>query len=236
MENGALTRQMQFNLSRNLRDVPVGKPKRTAINIIASGPSALLAPFRSAPTLSLNNSLKLFADRDTEPTYWAACDPQELVASFIPDEPPKNTTYLVASKCHPSVFDKLKDRKVLVWHVDDCGKDQLEGRIAIPTAVSITLCALNLSRLLGYADMNVWGWDGCYIDGKDHAVLQPHDPTNDVTVTFPDERTFNTTHTWAAEAQDAVNQMQVAGYRVNVHGNGMIKAMLQHFAHTRLAA
>lgn len=236
VENGALSRQIQSNLSRNLRDVPVGKPKRKAINIIASGPSALSAPFRSAPTLSLNNSLKLFADRDTEPTYWAACDPQEIVASFIPDEPPKHTTYLVASKCHPAVFDKLKDRKVLTWHVDDCGLEHLEGRIAIPTAVSITLCALNLSRLLGYFDMNVWGWDGCYIDGRDHALGQPHDTTNDITVTFPDNRAFATTHSWAAEAQDAVNQMQVADYRVNVAGDGMIKAMIGHFAHTRLAA
>lgn len=234
--DSALVEQIRANLARGIEEVPVGAHKRGVMTIVASGPSAKTAPFGRHPTMALNNALKLFTEQGRAPTYWAACDPQEIVADFIPDDPPEGTIYLVASKCHPRVFDKLKDRKVLVWHVDDSGLDQLEGRIAIPTAVSITLCALNLSRLLGYFSMDVWGWDACYVDGKDHASDQPHSNAGDITVHFPDGRTFATTNTWAAEAQDAVNQMQVADYRVTVNGDGMIKPMLDLFAHTRLVA
>src|SRR5882757_3181008 len=86
------------------------------LNIVASGPSAAKADFEgigvgfsgpvlaAQPVLAVNGALKVLLDRGIIPHWWAACDPQALVADFLPDIPPVSTTYLVAAACDPAVF------------------------------------------------------------------------------------------------------------------------------------
>lgn len=208
-------RNVAWVMGRGYPEVQEGPDKSEVVNIIANGPSAKDAP-QEGLTLALNGALGLFK---RPPTWWAACDPQGLVATFLRD-PPRGTSYLVASKCDRRVFNALRLRSVRVWHVDDC--DTVPW--GVPSAVSITLVALSLMRRMGYRDFRVWGWDGCYVDGKDHAVPQAHKGDN-ITILVGD-RSFQTTTTWAAEAQDAVNQLAGADHRVRIEGDGMIKAVV----------
>lgn len=212
------------------------------LHVIANGPSARQAPLKelftsASPTLALNGAIKLFIDQGVWPDYWCACDPQALVADFIPDIPPKFTTYLVGSKCHPSVFARLKDRTVRLWHVSD--HEATKDHRPIPTASSVTLTALSLMRrVLGFRRFETWGWDGCYLGGLHHATQAPREPQEaDITLMIGstmDETgkpsggvPFATSHTWALEAQDAVLQMHRADYEVVIHGEGMIGALLR---------
>lgn len=203
------------NLKRGLPEAKPEDDKPGVLNIIANGPSATQAIGRclNETTVCLNGAIKLGS-----PNFWAACDPQPIVASFL-DNAPSAQTYYVASKCHPDVFDALKGRNVVLWHIGD---DRPNG---IPTACSITLTAMSLFRLQGWRRFRTWGWDGCYLDGRDHAVGQPH-AGDDRTVIVNDDR-FHTTTTWACEAQDAVNQLSFADYEVEVMGEGMIGAILR---------
>lgn len=214
------------------------------LTIIANGPSARLFDVRRAgcnhheepiDTLAVNGALKLFTDQGQAPTYWACCDPQELVADFIPDDPPRNTTYLVASKAHASVFRKLRDRDLRLWHINDHPIPQ--GRRAVACASSVTLCALSLMRgAFGYRVFDTYGWDACYEGLQHHASERPlaELPQGTVhlkvgTTVVDDEfvggRSFYTTTTWAAEAQDAMIQLHHSDYQVNIHGDGLIKAI-----------
>lgn len=196
---------------------------RGKLTLVANGPSALRAPLRNRPTMAANGSIKLFTSRGLAPTYWIGCDPQALMADFLTDAPPE-TTYLVASKCHPSVFDALKDRKVLVWHIDDV--PSVTGNPAtVPCATSVTLCALSVARLLGYRNIETWGWDGCFWGSRDHAVSQPMN--NQRITNLVGRERFDTTPTWCAEAHDATLQLPGADYTVNVKGGGMISAILK---------
>lgn len=203
------------NLKRNLPEVQMGHEREGVLNIIANGPTAVqsIGQCLNEPTLALNNALRLGT-----PTYWAGCDPQPILAKFLEDAP-EGVTYYCASKCHPDVFDVLDGRDVQLWHI---GEDHPLG---VPTACSITLTAMSLFRLLGFKHFRTWGWDGCYIDGKDHAVGQPHN-RNDITV-MVDGTPYHTTPTWACEAQDACNQLAYADYTVEVMGEGMIGAVLR---------
>lgn len=210
-----LASRVAENVARGLPEARPEPDKPGVLNIIANGPSArdALNEIPYGPTLALNNALKLGT-----PTFWAGCDPQPIMASFVKDAP-KGVTYYVASKCHPDVFEALEGRDVRLWHVGDSHED------GVPTACSITLTAMSLFRMMGWRKFRTWGWDGCYLDGRDHAVGQPHSG-NDVTVLVGD-RTFQTTTTWACEAQDAVNQLAYADYEVEVMGGGMIAAILE---------
>jgi hypothetical protein len=215
-----LKKQVAWSRSRGYAEIQEAQPRPGVMTIIANGPSAVLAPFSDTPTAALNGSIRLFTDRGLHPTFWAACDPQAMVANFVKTAP-VNTSYLLASKCHPRTFKALKNRNVRIWHIDDL--DGLPG--AVPTATSITLTALSLFRRMGWREFRVFGWDGCYMAGADHAVPQRHKRVMDVDVEV-NGRTFKTTSTWALEVQDAVNQLAGADYRVTIEGDGLIKAVV----------
>lgn len=237
VDDGTIAANIAHALSLNLPEADA-QPLR-CLTIIANGPSARDAPL-DGETLALNGALSLFINSNRLPTYWAVCDPQELVADFLPDNPPMTITYLVASKCHPRVFAKLKGRDVRLWHIDD---HPLPDRTrAVPVASSVTLCVMSVMRRLGYRHFYLHGWDACY-DCPALGVVLHHasepglksDPPETVTVFvgaeqsedgegFTGGRPFKTSRTWAAEAQDAMFQLQVADYSVTIHGDGMIKA------------
>ncbi len=206
--------------------------KRRSLTIIANGPSARHAPLRGSPTLGLNGSMQLFTDRGLAPTYWAACDPQAIVADFLPNDPPQETIYLIASKCHPSVFEKLKNRSVWVWHVND---HRTEGVSHIPPSSGITITSSWLMHRLGFTDFEYWGWDGCFMDGRHHAsdhgdfkagVEHMNYGGTIVDGEVIGGRTFATTRTWKAEAKGAQQFFQLAKYfdiGIKINGDGMFE-------------
>lgn len=211
-------------LGLGLAEIEPQARRRDTLSLIANGPTALDAPLTGV-TMACNGALSLFTAKGLAPTWWIACDPQELVADFLRDAP-EETTYLVASKCHPAVFERLRGRKVLIWHVDDDGAADLTSPAKVPTATSVTLCAMSVaSRLLGFSDIETWGWDGCYRDGRDHAVPQRH--VAQTITNLVGRRRFTTTPTWCAEAVDARLQIIGADYRVQVRGRGMFDAILR---------
>ncbi len=228
--------QMEASTARRLPEAI----RRRSLTVIANGPSARHVKLAdvSGPTLALNGAIGLFLAQGLAPTYWAACDPQDVVASFLPDNPPRDTVYFIASKCHPAVFEKLKHRIVRVWHVGD-HKTGDRWHIAPSSSVTITACWL-MSRL-GFTDFEFWGWDGCFMDGRHHASGDG-DFSGVPTVSLNyggkiegDEviggRTFDTTRSWAAEARGAEQFFQLAEYfdiGVKINGDGMFECARQY--------
>ena len=148
---------------------------------------------------------------------------------------PNATTYLVASRCHPNLFDALKERQIRLWHVEE-DDIQIPAQ-CVPRGTSITLCALSLMRRLGYRNFEIHGWDGCYDGLKHHASDAPLAdlPEDTVTITLARDvdgtlvelKKFTTRTCWAVEAQEAVNQLQFADYSYTIHGPGMIAEMVR---------
>lgn len=233
VDHGGLIANVNHALSlkpRELRESYEGRPG--TLQIIAGGPSARNAPLMGN-TLALNGALRLFTDQGLAPSYWAACDPQEMLADFLPDDPPVSTVYLVASKCHPSVFEKLQGRQVVVWHVsDEATWPLVQSRNPVLAWVSITLCSFELMARLGWRRFEVWGWDGSYINGQDHAISQPH-RADDIEVDLNGQK-FATTTTWALEAQTATVALAGFPFKIHVHGDGFMPAMLREFLGKRV--
>ena len=195
--------------------------------IIAGGPSARNAPLDGV-TMALNGALKLFTDRGLAPTYWACCDPQGLmVEKFLAGPLPEETIYLVASKCAPEVFERLGDRRVVVWHVSDFAPAEL---LPVPCGSSVTTCAIPLLLRLGYPRQEIWGWDCCFgDDGETHANPQEHFYHEILDVEM-EGRHFKSTRSWAMEAIDLGNKVwpiyQWLGLDITIMGDGMVRAFL----------
>lgn len=226
----------QANIAVNLQRGLTEAVQRRNLVVVANGPSANYTAWASMAgleTLALNGSIRLFTDKGLAPTYWACCDPQEIVADFIPEEPPTDTIYFVASKCHPAVFEKLKGRDVRVWHLKDYAA---AGRSRIVLASSVTISATWLMHRLGYTDFEYYGWDGCFMDGLHHASDSSSWCGAPLLINYGGEvvdgevvggRTFPTTRSWAFEASGATQFFQLAEYfdiEVTIHGDGMIRA------------
>jgi hypothetical protein len=229
----------RFNIAMNIGlDLPEAMERRK-LDIVANGPSAMAYFFRQtdslspsdAPSLALNGVLRTFLEHGLCPTYWAACDPQELVADFLPRDPPHDITYFVASKCHPRVFEKLRGRNVVLWHVKD---HPAEGRLRIAPSCSVTMTAAWLFVRRGFTDLDFWGWDGCWI-GDEHHAGDGGVGEELVNVNFGGKvengeivggRTFKTSASWSAEYLAAEQFFNLADYldlNIAVHGDGMMK-------------
>jgi hypothetical protein len=235
-----LVRNVRHALSLGLPELrDFEYPREETLSIIANGPSAREAPLEGV-TLALNGALRLFTDRGLAPTFWAACDPQPLVAEFLKDAP-EDTVYLVASKCDPSVFQALVGRRVVLWHVHEEATAPLFTTSRIAPGVSITICAFELMARLGYRAFETWGWDGClFEDREQHAIPQAAinadlilifrkpgstaEPTEDAQ---EGDRVFHTSRTWAHEAEDAVQALRGFPFDVTIHGGGYIGAFLE---------
>lgn len=227
-----MRRHIAENIGRDLPDVLI----RRRAHVLANGPS--LASYFDNPdpsnvTVAVNGALGYCLERGLIPDYWLACDPQAKVADFLPDNPPLATTYLVASKCHPSVFEKLDGRYVQLWHLSD---QEAEGRLRVPCSCTVTASAPWLLWRMGFTDQEYWGWDGCFVDGQHHAGAGETNGerlTVNVGGTVGEDgviggRNYETTRSWAAEAQSAQQVFLLAKYfdlSITVHGDGLIKAM-----------
>lgn len=209
------------------------------LHIVANGPSArqaLIPP--NAETMACNGALRLFTHR--APTYWICCDPQgagdaDLTPiDFLKGPLPEETIYLVASKCHPEIFERVADYDVRLWHVND---HEIPGVRKIPCAVSVTLCALMWAHRQNYRDLHVWGWDCCFQGDAHHAGDGDLSATPDVldieVGEGEDALWFKSTSTWCCEVEDARKILPVlkwAGTDVTIHGPSMLAAILKEYA------
>lgn len=224
LNGDALVANVQHALTLGLPELrDFEYPWEGALKVIANGPSARQADL-SGKTLAINGALKLFTDKGLAPTYWIGCDPQELVAGFLTD-PPAETTYLVASKCHPAVFEALKDRNVILWHVHDEPTNHLtEDRAAVCRAVSVTICCFEVMARLGWRRFDTWGWDGCVMDGQEHAVAQTN-MGGHIDIEHLDHH-YTVIPAWALEAEDAIAALRGFPFPIHIHGGGFMGAVV----------
>lgn len=235
-------------LANEARGLYEATPTHTCV-IVGSGPSAhderLWRRLRHAPkdhlgrpmivTVAVNGAYELFRDHDIPPMFWACCDPQDMVADFIPNDPCETTTHLLASKCPPVLFDKLAGYQTEIWRLDD-DFSPMPGKLRANCAVSISLVAQSLMRLRGFHRFEHYGWDCCYgPNGEHHANVQPAPDAEltDFTIETTDGVALYTCHTntsWLAELHDAGIQafnLHTMGYQVVVHGTGAMAHLLK---------
>lgn len=223
-------RNIQSALRRGLPELQPQGPQLMPLMIMAPGPSGARARRSTPAVMAVNGALKIFAAQGGAPSFWAGCDAGPALAACIPDEPPAQTTYFVASRCAPQVFDALAGRNVVVWHLaEPAVADLLMGRFVVPTATTVTLCAMWLGYAMGFRRIETWGWDGCYMADAPYSIAQaPTGSRHKVSIGSPEGPSFDTTGTWLDEAREARAVLDEAPFSVKIHGGGMFAAILKH--------
>lgn len=188
---------------------------------------------------AINSSIKYLLDHGIVPKWGMLWDASSLIANFAIPHP--GITYLVASRCHPSVFEKLKDCKVIVWHaggdhdiVDVLEKPEVMAKLktAEPLinggSAGVTR-AIFVAVALGYRELHIFGADSSYLNGATH-ISGSLVPEKDVFFAIGNNPPmwFRTTPEWAAQVEEYKWIFMMAtehGVKLQPHGDGMLPYM-----------
>lgn len=139
--------------------------------IVGSGPSltAHLEELRAErakgrPILALKGTHDYLIEQGIEPTFWLSLDSRPRVNQL--QKKSEHTIYLVASRCHPDIFDRLKEDRVVLWHSfadQDNAADIWEQRGATVFGGGTTSGsrAIYVCYVLGFRNFVMYGMDSC---------------------------------------------------------------------------
>ena len=166
--------------SASARGLPLPKlcrPHNRLMSVAGGGPSLNVSEIdRSSVIVTVNAGLSHLLDQGITPWACGLLDARPHIADLI--EPHPDVFYFVASTCHPSVFDKLKDCKVILWH--PTGLPGIEtvvpaGHDLIAGASTMGLRWLNLAHYMGFRRFDFHGLDSSYAGDRTHAYADYRD-------------------------------------------------------------
>jgi hypothetical protein len=145
--------------------------------------------------------------------------------------PAKETTFLLASRCHPQMFEDLKPYSVLLWHSwsTDDQMEALQGKVCIGGGTTSGLRAVNLGYCLGFTRFKMYGMDSSLGTKGEKRVGQEKlgDRVNKIEVQVGENGpAFITNMAMAAQAQDFQSIYDVMPeVTIDVIGEGLIPAI-----------
>ena len=200
------------------------------VSIVGAG-SSLSSTYKDivGDVIACNSAHDFLIEKGIIPKYAMIWDANPIMAAVI-KKPHKDVHYLIASRCHPSVFDKLKNCRVTVWHA--LGGENVEEQLVkrnlrepmVAGGSSGVTRALFLAGALGYSkEMHIFGVCDAG-DGKTTHVIGSL-----ATQTFLDIRVCGKwwkLAPWmamqAADFKTIAPIMQANGVRLVVHGSGFL--------------
>jgi hypothetical protein len=178
--------------------------------------------------LAVNSAIGYLLEKGIVPKFAVLWDGTEIVKNFAIPHP--DVTYLVASRCHPAVFERLKDCKVIVWHAagdHDIVDVMLRPEVVAKMTPQPLICGgsagvtrtIYLASVLGYQDIHIYGADSCYSQIGETHINGSLVPEKDVMVSLGNNSEgapaiwYRTTPEWCAQVNEyrSIYSMTVAG-------------------------
>lgn len=203
---------------------------RGPVSIVGAGPS-LSWTYKDliGDVLACNSAHDFLIGKGIIPEYTMIWDSHPIMGGVI-DKPHKDVKYLIASRCHQSVFEKFKDFDVSVWHA--LGAEEVEKYLVkyqrnepmIAGGSAAVTRGMFVAATMGYfKEQHLFGVDSCYAEGASHVAG---------TISKNDEMKIRVCGKWFSVAPWMALQagdfkviapiMQSKGARIVVHGTGLI--------------
>lgn len=144
------------------------------VSIVGSGPSlAWTYGDLVGDVIACNSAHDFLVSKGIVPKFGMIWDAHPIMEKMI--TPHKGVKYLLASRCHQSVFEKFKGFDVTVWHAlgDACLPEVLNAHkkveIAVAGGSSSVMRGTHLAGAMGYTkEMHLFGVDSSYSEEKTH--------------------------------------------------------------------
>jgi len=216
------------------RIVPATTVYEDEIAIVCYGPSLnktweTIKNFKTIITCS--GAHKFLIDRGVIPTYHVDLDPREHKVTML-GTPHKDVEYLMASTCHPKMWDLLEGHKVKLWHIYS-NEDNKNVALVYPRGDwiltggnNVGLRCLVIGRILGYRKFHIFGMDCSFPkESKHHADthLNPYPKIFEVPY---DGKMYYCEPVMIQYARQFFHEMeQLPDVQVLLHGEGLLQHM-----------
>lgn len=238
LDDAGLFEHIRLAKERELPEVLGG-----TVALIGSGPTvkSQLESIRKErdlknPIVAIKDAHDWLISEGIVPDYAVAIDPQEHRWNCFRKKDSR-VTYLIASQCHPAMFEHLKDMHVRLWHLY-IRKDQTypPNSFLVTGGTTTGLRSITLFYAMGYRRFSLYGYDSCIQEGD--LRMDGTKPSGNISSVFVghDKREFLTTPEMAAQANEFQTLYQcMPDMEVVSHGNGVITAILEERAKAREA-
>jgi hypothetical protein len=226
--------QMLATLARDLPEVQPSVPHDGYAVLVGGGPSlaANIEEIRHRAGLgqtifALNGAAHFLASHGITTDHLVVLDAREENVRFVVPVDARN--YLLASQCHPAVFDALPRDLIRVWHcavADPCLPPPPAFKVLGDVTVGLTV--LSLVFMMGYRKLHLYGYDSSDADGATHAYDQTQGRAESSKVeVWCEGQSFVTGIAMYAQAlgfEDACRRLLAADPEtlITVHGNGLL--------------
>jgi hypothetical protein len=236
-DDDTLFAHMDAAIARGFPQVKqAGLEKTGSILLVASAPSVkgqveLIKKMQAAgaPVVAIKGAHDWLIDNGVIPDYALAIDPQEHRIAFY--KPNKAVKYMIASQCHPAMFDNLAGYDVNIWHPYlTKGQNRPKNSMLIGGGTTSGLRAMSLFYVLGWRQFELFGYDSCN-DGEMLRVngdgLKDGDSLIEVRID-PNGETFYCNSAMALQAEHFQTYYDYLPDAVfNGHGHGLIQAIIR---------
>lgn len=202
---------------------------------------------KTSRVVSVNNAWRTLVENGITPDVHVMLDARPENAEFVKGAP-KSVRFVLASQCHPDVFDTLEGYEVVIWHSGHTDNDALQEILApwwdegpnqkpcilVPGGSTVGLRCMWLATYSGFRKIHMYGIDSSYAQtGRHHAYDQPLNDTETVLDVARGEKRYRCAP-WmvrqAREFEETWNDLQnyedhegkPAPVSVLVHGTGLI--------------
>ena len=241
------------NLRRGLQEVCPHEPQTQTICLLAGGPSLadheaeIIERGRAGELfVTVNGTYKWLLDRGIKPAAQIMLDAREFNARFI-DPVVDTCKYIFSSQTAPEAVAKVPDHQAWLFHsgeneimracIEEYSREQGADRSWYPVIGGSTVIGRGLVVLaiLGFRNIEVFGWDSCLRDGQHHAYPQAENDSQHVVDISLGGRTFKC-HPWMVVQANEVPKIirhvlgKIEGFNLEVRGDGLIAHMLKYAA------
>ena len=235
-------RNVRSSILRQLPQVWPKEDQDTVIAIVGGGPSLdntiddLIEKHKNGmKVVSVNGTHDYLLDHGIRPSVHFQIDAREFNARFVENWQEK-TKYIIASQCHPKVFDNLKGADVSIFH---CASGVVDKKIfddyymgnffSLPGGSTVMLRAIPMMRVLGFKKMEIYGFDSCVVNDEHHAYEQKENDQGPMATVTLDGKEFLCYSWMYSQANDFIEMVKAIGhsFELKVHGDGLIAHILQ---------
>lgn len=156
-----------------------------------------------ADVMALNGAYKFLRSKEIIPTYFSMLDARDVNVNFL-ENLHDDTTYLLASQCHPDVFAKLSGKIVGMFHLNTPMTKKVfpDAELHIGGGGTIGLTAIALAMAIGYRRVILYGFDSSLYGDAQHVQKQPQNEKDEYIDVWVEERQYKTTRAMASQVMD----------------------------------
>ena len=207
--------------------------ERPAI-VVGGGPS--MRPLRpmiaalqagGAEVYAVNGVLPTLYEAGVQADHHVLLDARPENLAFLSGPRPRH--YLIASQCHPSLFEAISGHPATLWHPAYPEISEWIGHkeaVLIGGGTTVGLQALSIAYALGHRRIHLFGFDSSYSEaGEGHAYPQALNDADGRQEFCVGDRKFIAAPWMARQAieyQVAAIQLLEGGADLYVHGTGLL--------------